>query len=118
MLVGNLLSSLAMTFLTMPYYVNPLLKKWLRPPANVPAARTNLRGIAIVTAIMVFWAVVFWLLTTQIWASSRRSRPPSGACAVPFGTGGSVVNSVGARVFAVGSGRARAYLRTSAPAGP
>jgi uncharacterized protein len=72
MLVGNLLSSLAMTFLTMPYYVNPLLKKWLRPPANVPAARTNLRGIAIVTAVMAFWAVVFWVLTTQIWAPSRR----------------------------------------------
>jgi uncharacterized protein len=72
MLVGNLLSSLAMTFVTMPYYVNPVLKKWLWPPANVPAARTNLRGIATVTAVMVFWAVVFWLLTTQIWSPSRR----------------------------------------------
>jgi uncharacterized protein len=72
MLVGNLLSSLVMTFVTMPYYVNPLLKKWLRPPANVPAARTNLRGIAIVVAVMVFWATVFWLLTTQIWGPSRR----------------------------------------------
>ena len=72
MLVGNLLSSLSMTFVTMPYYVNPLLKNWLQPPANVPAVRTNLRGIAIVVAVMVFWAVVFWVVTTQIWAPARR----------------------------------------------
>ncbi|MGW2583962.1 hypothetical protein ACWCYZ_21980, partial [Streptomyces virginiae] len=28
---GNLLSSLVMSFFTMPYYVNPLLGRWLRP---------------------------------------------------------------------------------------
>jgi len=66
MLVGNLLSSLSMTYVTMPYYVNRLLKNWLQPPVNAPAARTNRRGIAIVTAAMVFWAVVFWFVTTQI----------------------------------------------------
>ncbi len=68
MLVGNLLSSLSMTYVTMPYYVNRLLKNWLQPPVNAPAARTNRRGIAIVTAAMVFWAVVFWFVTTQILA--------------------------------------------------
>ncbi len=67
MLVGNLLSSFVMTFVTMPYYVNPLLKRWLRLPPNVPATRTNLRGLAIVAAVMLFWVVVFYLVTTQFW---------------------------------------------------
>jgi antibiotic biosynthesis monooxygenase (ABM) superfamily enzyme len=67
MLVGNLLSSFAMTYVTMPFYVNRLLKKWLVPPADVPAEKTNRRGIAIVIAALVFWALVFWVTTTQIW---------------------------------------------------
>ena len=67
MLVGNLLSSFAMTFVTMPYYVNPLLRRWLRPPPNVPAANNNRRGIAIAAATLVFWAVVFYLVTRVVW---------------------------------------------------
>jgi antibiotic biosynthesis monooxygenase (ABM) superfamily enzyme len=67
MLIGNLLSSFAMTFLTMPYFVNPLLKNWLRPPANIPVARANLHGVATVTAVMVFWVVVFYLVTKVFW---------------------------------------------------
>jgi uncharacterized protein len=66
MLVGNLLSSFAMTYVTMPYYVNPLLKNWLRPPPNVPRRRANLRGTALVVAVLAFWVVVFYVLTTQI----------------------------------------------------
>ena len=66
LLVGNLLSSFAMTFVTMPYYVNPLLKHWLRPPPDMPAARTNWRGIGIVAAVTAFWVVVFYLVTTQL----------------------------------------------------
>jgi antibiotic biosynthesis monooxygenase (ABM) superfamily enzyme len=67
LLIGNLLSSFAMSFITMPYYVNPLLKRWLRPPADVPRTRTNLRGIAIVAAATVFWALVFYLVTKRFW---------------------------------------------------
>jgi len=67
LLVGNLCSSFTMTFLTMPYYVNPLLKRWLRPPPKVPAAKNNRRGIAISVAALVFWAVVFYLTTKVIW---------------------------------------------------
>jgi uncharacterized protein len=67
LLVGTLLSSFTITFVTMPYYVNPLLKQWLRPPENEPASRTNLRGIAIIVAAMVFWAVVFYLVTRVFW---------------------------------------------------
>ncbi len=67
MLVGNLLSSFAMSFLTMPYYVNPLLKHWLRPPPGVSAAKSNWRGIGIVVAVMAFWVVVFYLVTEVFW---------------------------------------------------
>jgi preprotein translocase subunit SecE len=46
--------------------VNPLLKTWLRPPANVPKRRANLRGTALVVAVLAFWVVVFYVLTTQL----------------------------------------------------
>ncbi|NMD58756.1 UNVERIFIED_ORG: hypothetical protein FNL38_1011252 [Nocardia globerula] len=68
LLVGNLLSSFIMSFFTMPYYVNRLLSRWLRPPADVPAAKINAQGLAIVAAVTVFWVVVFYLVTTQIWS--------------------------------------------------
>ncbi|MFD7782772.1 antibiotic biosynthesis monooxygenase [Streptomyces nojiriensis] len=67
LLVGNLLSSLVMSFFTMPYYVNPFLGRWLRPSPDEPPARTNLIGVGIVTALLAFWVVVFYLVTTQIW---------------------------------------------------
>ncbi|MEU9499344.1 antibiotic biosynthesis monooxygenase [Streptomyces sp. NPDC048196] len=67
LLVGNLLSSFIMSFLTMPHYVNRLLKRWLRPPPDAPRARTNLVGLGVVAAVMAFWAVVFYVVTTQIW---------------------------------------------------
>ncbi|MGH3674482.1 MAG: antibiotic biosynthesis monooxygenase [Mycobacterium sp.] len=67
MLIGNLLSSFAISFLIMPYYVNPLLKHWLRPPPGVPEAATNWRGIGLVVSAMTFWAVVFYLVTRVFW---------------------------------------------------
>ncbi|MEU6867341.1 antibiotic biosynthesis monooxygenase [Streptomyces sp. NPDC046876] len=67
MLVGNLLSSLLMTFLTMPYYVNPLLKRWLRPQPDEPPARSNRIGLGLVAAVTVFWVAVFYVMTTRIW---------------------------------------------------
>lgn len=67
LLIGNLLSSFAMSFITMPYYVNPLLKRWLRPPPEVPAAQTNWRGIGICVAALAFWSVVFYLVTRVFW---------------------------------------------------
>jgi uncharacterized protein len=67
LLIGNLCSSFAMTFLTMPYYVNPLLKRWLRPPSNVPAARNNRHGIVIAATALAFWTVVFYLATRVVW---------------------------------------------------
>jgi uncharacterized protein len=67
LLIGNLCSSFAMTFLTMPYYVNPLLSRWLRPPPNVPAAKSNWRGIGISVAALAFWTVVFYVVTRVFW---------------------------------------------------
>ncbi|MFD1815629.1 antibiotic biosynthesis monooxygenase [Rhodococcus gannanensis] len=67
LLVGNLVSSFVMSFVTMPYYVNPLLGRWLRPRSDAPALRTNLRGLGIVAVAMVFWAVVFYLVTRRFW---------------------------------------------------
>ncbi|MDF3309352.1 antibiotic biosynthesis monooxygenase [Rhodococcus sp. T2V] len=67
LLVGNLLSSFIMSFVTMPYYVNRILGHWLRPAPGVPEARTNRRGLAVVAGAMVFWVVVFYLVTTQFW---------------------------------------------------
>ena len=67
LLIGNLLSSFAMSFITMPYYVNPLLKHWLRPPPNVPAARTNWKGIGICVATLAVWTVIFYLATSVFW---------------------------------------------------
>ena len=67
LLVGNLFSSFAMTFLTMPFYVNPLLKRWIRPPADAPKARTFWQGVGAVAALNLFWVVVFYLVTKVFW---------------------------------------------------
>ena len=66
MLVGNLLSSFAMSFVTMPYYVDPLLQRWLRPGPNTTKMR-NSYGIAIVVAVNAFWMIVFYLTTDVVW---------------------------------------------------
>ena len=67
MLIGNLFSSFAMSFVAMPYYVNPLLKRWLRPPPDASKTRTNWRGIGIIAGFNVFWVIVFYLMTQVIW---------------------------------------------------
>ena len=67
LLIGNLISSFVMSFVTMPYYVNRLLGRWLRPPAGVLKARANLQGIAIALGLTAFWVVIFYLVTTQFW---------------------------------------------------
>lgn len=67
LLVGNLISSFAMSFITMPYYVNRLTKFWLRPAADVPKGRLNWLGIGTVVVLNLFWVAVFYLVTRVFW---------------------------------------------------
>jgi uncharacterized protein len=67
LLIGNLFSSFTMSYLTMPYYVNPVLKRWLRPRATDSTRASNWWGIGITVAGLTFWSVVFCLVTTVFW---------------------------------------------------
>ncbi|WP_063064687.1 antibiotic biosynthesis monooxygenase [Nocardia violaceofusca] len=67
MLIGNLLSSFVMTFVTMPRYVNPLLERWLQPAPGAPRKAIEIRGAVLITAVMAFWTVLFWLVTSVFW---------------------------------------------------
>lgn len=66
MLIGNLLSSIVMSYVTMPLYSNPILGWWLRPKRTARQPRTNLLGIAAVLAINAVWALFFFVLTTHV----------------------------------------------------
>lgn len=55
-----------MTFLTMPFAVNPLPGRRLRPPPDEPV-RENLCGLAVVVAAIVVRAVVFYFVTIRWW---------------------------------------------------
>lgn len=63
-LVGTLLSAFIMTLVTMPYYVNPLLKFWLTADGNVPQPKTTLLGLGISIATLTAWSLLFWLIVT------------------------------------------------------
>jgi antibiotic biosynthesis monooxygenase (ABM) superfamily enzyme len=67
LLIGNLLSSFVMTYLTMPRYGNPLFRWWLRPAGDAPQPRTDLIGFVVAIAVNVVWAVVFFLVTDHFW---------------------------------------------------
>jgi antibiotic biosynthesis monooxygenase (ABM) superfamily enzyme len=62
----NLCSSFILTFVTMPFYANVLLKRFLWPPDDEPTSRTNLRGAAIIVASLLFWAGIFYLIS-KFW---------------------------------------------------
>ena len=52
----------------MPYYVNPLLKRWLRPPPDVPQGRERTgKASASSSRLKLFWVVVFYLVTRVFW---------------------------------------------------
>jgi hypothetical protein len=67
MLIGNLLSSFAISYLTMPYYVNRVLGWWLQPKSTAPQPRTNLRGALLIIALNAAWVAIFYLITVQFW---------------------------------------------------
>jgi uncharacterized protein len=64
---SNLLGSFVMTYVTMPFYVNRLLKRWLYPAPGAPKTATNIRAALVITVVMLVWAVLFWLVTTVWW---------------------------------------------------
>ncbi|NMO05013.1 antibiotic biosynthesis monooxygenase [Gordonia sp. TBRC 11910] len=68
MLIGNLLSSLSMSYFTMPYYVNRILGWWLKPRRDAPQPTTDWRGFGLVLAVNAFWVLVFYLVTVVIWS--------------------------------------------------
>ena len=65
MLTGNLLSSLVMSYLTMPYYGTRILRWWLRPAPSARQPATDIRGFLLVLAINGLWAAAFYLLTVK-----------------------------------------------------
>jgi antibiotic biosynthesis monooxygenase (ABM) superfamily enzyme len=67
LLVGNLLSSFALGYLTMPYLVNPLLKNWLWPPSGKSVVKSNWQGFALVAGVITSLAVFFYLITRVFW---------------------------------------------------
>jgi len=67
LLVGNLASSFIMTYVTMPWGVNRILRPWLTSGDDAPQPETNLKGLALSGAIVLVCAVIFWATTTQIW---------------------------------------------------
>jgi antibiotic biosynthesis monooxygenase (ABM) superfamily enzyme len=67
LLIGNLVSSFVMSYVTMPRYVNPVLGWWLRPAAAAPQPRTDLLGLGVVIGCNLAWAIVFYLVTDHFW---------------------------------------------------
>lgn len=65
MLVGNLLSSLVMSYLTMPYYGTRLLRWWLTPSPSARQPATDIAGIALALAVNGLWAMTLYLLTVR-----------------------------------------------------
>lgn len=67
MLVGNLLSSFVMSYVTMPFYGNPILRFWMSPAKNARQPVTNVKGFALALAINAVWALIFYLVTVKFW---------------------------------------------------
>ena len=65
MLLGNLVSSFVMSYLTMPYYGNRILRWWLQPSPLARQPATNIAGAVLVMGINALWAVTFYLMTVK-----------------------------------------------------
>jgi uncharacterized protein len=66
-LIATLMSSTVMTFVSMPFYANPLLKFWLYPPPGASKTATNIRAALLIVSVMAFTALLFWLVTRVLW---------------------------------------------------
>ncbi|WP_211190677.1 antibiotic biosynthesis monooxygenase [Actinomycetospora sp. TBRC 11914] len=67
LLVGNVASVALLTWVVMPV-VTRALAPWLTPRPDAPQPRTDVIGTVASLAFLTGAAVVFWLLTVQIWS--------------------------------------------------
>lgn len=66
LLVGNILSTILLTWVVMPT-VTRALHFWLAPDPRRASPRLDAIGAAVSVAFLTLAAIVFWLVTTQIW---------------------------------------------------
>ncbi|MBA3718461.1 MAG: antibiotic biosynthesis monooxygenase [Actinobacteria bacterium] len=66
LLVGNILSVTLLTWVVMPV-VTRALRFWLAPEPGQEAPRLDTLGAVVSIAFLTLAALVFWLVTTQIW---------------------------------------------------
>lgn len=67
LIVGNLVSSFAMTYISMPWYANRILRSWLTAGGGAAQPATTLKWLGVSALSVGAWAVFFWLVTTRIW---------------------------------------------------
>lgn len=67
LLLGNFLSVTLLTWVVMPI-VTKGLRFWLSPAPSAPEPRTNVLGVVVAVGCIFIAAVVFWLVTTVVWA--------------------------------------------------
>jgi antibiotic biosynthesis monooxygenase (ABM) superfamily enzyme len=66
LLLGNVLSVSLLTWVVMPV-VTSALRFWLAPDPGSASPRLDMFGAAVSVAFLTMAALVFWLVTTQIW---------------------------------------------------
>jgi hypothetical protein len=66
LLIGNILSVSLLTWVVMPI-VTRALRFWLAPDSDEPDARLDARGAVASVAFLTLAALVFWLITRQVW---------------------------------------------------
>lgn len=66
LLLGNILSVSLLTWVVMPI-VTGALRFWLAPDPRQASPRLDALGAAVSVAFLTLAAIVFWLVTTQIW---------------------------------------------------
>lgn len=66
LLLGNILSVCLLTWVVMPV-VTRALRFWLAPAGGHATRRVDLIGVGVSVAFLAVAALVFWLVTTQLW---------------------------------------------------
>jgi hypothetical protein len=66
LLLGNILSVCLLTWVVMPV-VTRALRFWLTPAPSAPEPRTAVIGTVVSIGFLTLAALVFWLVTVQIW---------------------------------------------------